>query len=169
MNQFDEIEKKICETLDVIAKDPASQKYKNIDWTRKIKMRLADIGQQEFGCLVRASGFRDYEWLYDMCWLRIDGEDKFVTNAELVLECEWTQNAANHDFDKLLLARAKHRVMIFSSLKREGLGKPGEPGGSIKRLIRRLERFGHNVVGDRYLFAAWVNSRKAFEYHVHIV
>lgn len=157
---FDEIETLIRVELDALANDQASQKYKDTDWTLELKSRLAWVGQH-LGYEVRTSARESSEWLYDMCWL--ETRDGFVTSAELVLESEWKQSAAEYDFDKLLLARAKHRVMVFTALKREG------PGGSIERLIHRVRQFGHSALGDRYLFAAWVNSEWAFDYRLHVV
>ena len=52
------------------------------------------------------------EWLYDVTWLEYEGE--LLTDAPLVAECEWSGGEEiDHDFQKLLLARAGVRLTIF--------------------------------------------------------
>ena len=52
-------------------------------------------------------------WLYDLVWLKYD-ENKSLIDAPLVMESEWDgKNDVKDDFQKLLLARSKYRVMIF--------------------------------------------------------
>ena len=75
---------------------------------------------------------RDYgEWLYDVTWLKYerqrDGLEWPATaliEAPLVAECEWGRGKnleyIVEDFEKLLLARADVRLMIF-----DGNHKPG--------------------------------------------
>ena len=90
-------------------------------WTQAIKSELCRIGRgEEFKCKVGAHArevaecHRDYgEWLYDVTWLEYD-RDGCVTAAHLVAECEWGDiTDIDEDFQKLLLARATVRLMIF--------------------------------------------------------
>ena len=53
------------------------------------------------------------EFVYDVSGLRYD-DDGFLTRVALAAECEWgPQNRIYYDFEKLLVARADLRVMVF--------------------------------------------------------
>ena len=94
------------------------------------------------------------EWLYDVTALLYDIPDEnCFSRTVLVAECEW-DNEENIliDFQKLLLARADVRVMVF-----DGSWPPG-----YQELFRI---FGMNIaqnkqaqLGDIWLFAAWTND-----------
>ena len=128
----------------------------NVVWTQAIKTELCRIGRREFRCKVGAHSRevakcdRDYgEWLYDVTWLEYDG-DGCVTVAHLIAECEWGgRTDVDEDFQKLLLARATMRLMIF-----DGNYEPG----SLKiadHLACQVRRFNHSCDEDAWLLAAW--------------
>ena len=102
-------------------------------WTKTIKTKLCEIGQDRFGCKVGArdvdKAARDYgEWLYDVTWLEYERYGLLI-DAHLVAECEWSDfEAIVEDFEKLLLARAGVRLMIF-----DGNYEPGS-----KEIAERL-------------------------------
>ena len=85
--------------------------------TKAVKTILCEIGQDKFGCYVCASGVHraDYrEWLYDVTWLEYDCDGSPLIDAHLAAECEWgNPGDIDDDFQKLLLARASVRLMIF--------------------------------------------------------
>jgi hypothetical protein len=84
------------------------------------------------------------EWLFDHVWLTND-EDGHITDVPLILECEWDCNnelGVDHDFGKLLLGRAEHRVMIFYS---------SEVERQFERLIGQVRKCARTQAGDRYL------------------
>jgi hypothetical protein len=83
------------------------------------------------------------EFLYDLVWLTY-GDDGFrMTGVPLVLECEWGRLPdVDYDFEKLLLARADHRVMIFQGT---------DPEQHFNRMIERVRHCGLTRSGDRYL------------------
>ena len=96
------------------------------------------------------------EWLYDVTCLRYD-DDGFLTRVALTAECEWgVQNQVYYDFEKLLLARADLRVMVF-----DGTRAPGytEFFGIFSQYIGRC---AHSVVGDQWLFVAWTPEQFAY-------
>ena len=80
----------------------------------------------------------------------------------LALESEWgDQEAVDRDFQKLVLARADHRVMIFEA-----------PGADIDR---HFERFAEQIrtcrytqSGDRYLFLAYDWDAGRFNFQVFV-
>ena len=98
------------------------------------------------------------EWLFDVTCLNYDDED-FLRRMPLVAESEWgNENDIYDDFQKLLLARADVRVMIF-----DGTRSPGYSAifTSLAKYIARCER---SEEGDTYLFAAW--TPKKFTFHL---
>ena len=95
------------------------------------------------------------EWLYDVTALLYDipDDDNCFSRTVLVAECEWgNEENIMIDFQKLLLARADVRVMVF-----DGTWHPGYQ--------ELFENFGINIanntqaqLGDIWLFAAWTND-----------
>lgn len=120
------------------------------DWTRAIKTMLCELGQK-FGYQVRASGIDSgyREWLYDVTWLEYSRYDRLI-DAHLVAECEWGDFASvKHDFEKLLLARASIRLMIYGHFKDSGAE------GIAARLTEYIRGFKGFHAEDAWLLAAW--------------
>jgi hypothetical protein len=112
--------------------------------TRLIKDKLSELGARKLkgkpSYKVYANGisehlrqenggpFRNAEWLYDMHWY-VNGIDAYTTlEVPMVMECEWNPvhrkdrnkvpfSGIKYDFQKLLLANATLRVMIFKVRK----------------------------------------------------
>lgn len=130
----------------------------NTVWTKGIKTELCMIGRGKFSYTVGASGIaesdRDHgEFLYDVTWLEYD--DDFVTDAHLVAECEWLGGVdIDEDFQKLLLARASVRLMIFDSGYRPG------SEGTAAHLAEQVRKFKHSREEDTWLLAAWERTEE---------
>ena len=140
--------------------------WTDVDWTPAVKTKLCKIGQ-EFGCKVGAradevdEADRDYgEWLYDVTWLEYERERDglkwpatALIEALLVAECEWGRGKnleyIVEDFEKLLLARADVRLMIF-----DGNHKPGSKE-IAERLAGKVREFKSSRAEDTWLLAAW--------------
>ena len=145
------------------------------EWTEAVKTKLCTIGQ-EFGCKVGAKknevekAYRDFgEWLYDVTWLKYERERdglKWPATAlikvPLVAECEWGVDEhleyIIEDFEKLLLARADVRLMIFDGNQ--------EPGSKeiADRLARKIRLFDSTEEGDTWLLAAWEGSNQDWSF-----
>ena len=140
----------ICEGLDSIE---LVESDSDTAWTKAIATTLCEIGKR-FGFQVGASTVdeakRDWgEWLYDVTWLEY--QDRRVISAPLVAECEWGNlEGVKDDFDKLLLARAGVRLMIFDGNHRHGSEWIAE------QLAMRVRSFNGSIAGDAWLLAAWV-------------
>jgi len=109
------LETEIQNILDNIALDAEGKSWGDREWTKQIKSRLAGLGRK-YKYWVYASQAENIdggEWLFDLTWLNYSGNN--LINVELALESEWNTNSINDDFQKLLLARAELRVMIFQS------------------------------------------------------
>ena len=89
---------------------------KNRHWTRKVKKVIGRIGREN-GFTVSASGFKgkcDPEWLYDLVWYRNNTNERLEA-LPLILECEWieSKDSIRWDFERLLIANAPLKVMVF--------------------------------------------------------
>ncbi len=112
------------------------------EWAPYIKAALGAAGTEK--------GYTPYytipdiqsEFLYDLIWVR-ENEGERIVSVPLVAEIEWgNQGDVWDDFQKLLVARAGVRVMVFN----------GWPG-LLEELQAHVHQYAHG--GDRYLFAQY--------------
>jgi hypothetical protein len=103
------------------------------------------------------------EFLYDVIWLKQD--NGYLKRVPLVAESEWSmaENASSNDFQKLLVARADHRLMVLSAKR----GRPADE--AIEPLIDEIERCELRERGDRYLFGCWLELDKKFDFLPYVV
>ena len=145
--------------------------YERTKRTEEVRNRICKAGDKQ-GYFAYGSGHRGPEgycrgeWLYDIIWLDYHDND-LLRDVKLVLECEWSQDKykselgrtrseIKDDFEKLLLARADLRCMIFKDeSKQEAKAKIGE-------LIDEVESFSKSEVKDNYLFCAWLEGEDRF-------
>ena len=131
-------------------------------WTTAVKTELCKIGRDRFGYSVYAranevaKAYRDDgEWLYDVAWLEYEKNKhgkpaRPLVDAPLVAECEWyNEGDIKDDFEKLLLARAGVRLMIFDGDRAGGSKKTAE------QLARMVREFNGSRAEDAWLLAAW--------------
>jgi hypothetical protein len=132
--------------------------------TQEIKLRLAPIARN-IGLNACANGIGEdhKEWLYDMAWCEENDNEGFV-DLPLVLESELSPDPeVDKDFQKLVQARADHRIFIFQvKTQNDVLAKIG-------KYIDQVKRFKKSVSGDRYLFIGlkWNPREFYFELYVH--
>lgn len=141
-------------------------------WTRQLSRRLCALGGAA-GCFVCASGLEPEawqnsgEWLWDVAWLRYDPwpqqPHSRLIEVRLVVECEWSRATEEiyNDFEKLIAARASHRLMIFED--------HGTHQAIFETMKARVAAFQSSKVGDRYLLAAWSEALDHFilDHYVH--
>ena len=139
--------------------------YTDSEWTREIMTQLCKAGQ-EHKCHVRVSRVNNAdggEWLYDMTWLQYN-EMRQLSDVKLVLECEWGYfPGVRYDFEKLLLAKADLRCIIFWAADQK------QADDNIQRLIDGIEAFQKrgNDKEDKYLFCVWLEDKDCFSFEVH--
>ena len=142
---------------------PASGAARKEIRTAEIKTKLCEIGRQIFDCKVCAAlpvSHRDYgEWLYDVVWLKYHEEltDHPIRCVPLVAECEWgNYGQIKEDFQKLLLARASVRLMIFRdpTMSDSQYGSQGAEW-TFKQLEWHVTRFNPSHTDGAWLLAAW--------------
>lgn len=133
-------------------------------WTHKIKLALATLGHKLGDYKVYGSKLDKEadgrEFLYDLCWLDYEKPEGFLRGAPLVVECEWgADNAIDDDFQKLVLARAKLKLIVFGENNKNN-------AETVENLIRHLQTSYEyqGSEGDRYLFAGYEGNNEGFRY-----
>lgn len=137
--------------------------WRNTEWTRKVLTTLCKLGR-ELGYTAYAKG--DPEWLYDVIWCNSDTSDTYerLISVPMVAECEWGDwEKIAYDFEKLLVARATVRVMVYSAWYAKDEDEPAEFINN--KLLKHVHTF-NGVRGDTYLLIANVGdvSDKWFEF-----
>ena len=125
-------------------------------WNHAVLTPLCSLGRQN-KCYVYASSKvvdeqnKDGgEWLYDVTWCEYD-ENDFLTSVPVVAECEWRNlGDIKDDFEKLLLARAAVRVMVFD-------GRYCKNGAEAlaNKFCDWVGAFEGSQKGDTYLLVAY--------------
>ena len=143
--------RKIIEELEKFRRTVPSDGLPDGKWTSGVLTALAKAGKH-FGYRVAASRVpdehRDWgEWLYDLTWFDMDKNESWETKGHwsvpMVAECEWKSAKweIQQDFEKLLIARAALRVMVYD-------GRHLEP----EKLCNWIDLFEGTRVGDTYFW-----------------
>jgi hypothetical protein len=163
MESLDGIEQQIQEAIVSVPEKARREEWKgDAPWTREILNRLGKLGHA-MGYKVYASRCDEKdggEWLYDMAWLKY--RDGCLLDAQLALESEWDTRRVQDDFEKLLVSRAKHRVMILDAKTQARADK------RIDNLVQEIVRCELSELGDRYLFACWVKEPYDFCFRLYV-
>ena len=153
MPENSEIIRAVKERLDNLRFDTVAL---DSEWTKAIKTELCRIGRR-FDYKVYAKDVEEDEkhggeWLYDVTWLEYNrSSDGELTDAPMVVECEWGDyQDIEDDFEKLLLARAGVRVMIFG-----GTDEPSVAKNIADQLAGKVKAFNGSHAEDTWLLAVW--------------
>ena len=89
-------------------------------WTRVIQSRLCRAGQalKYYVCTSGVAQANRGEWLFDQVWMNwTHNTPRQLERISLAVECEWDRkwDEIFYDFEKLLVARADVRLMIFQA------------------------------------------------------
>ena len=109
-------------------------------------------------------GFKKAEWLYDLHWFEEKKKSHYQqTSLPLVVECEWDwlrkkdksgdkYSAIKWDFQKLLVANADLRVLIFQLRDKDGqdLNKKLD-----EYFTETITGYRNLPVGSKFLFVAF--------------
>jgi hypothetical protein len=149
------------------AKGPGLE-WSNATWTAQLKGSLVALGRRlDFETF--ASGTQGEvapsggEWLFDVSWLQYDGPH--LVKIPFVAESEWEPSLAAilDDFQKLLVARACLRLMVFSAPR-------GQPMSfCLEKLLEGVTLCNMVTPGDRFQFACWLEPEKRFEFATYVV
>ena len=141
-------------TLNEIAgqAERAEKEWSTREWTRRVKNALIQLGTEGGYTPCPNPQYGWGEFLYDVTWLQTAGENFRVSDVLLVAEIEWgNRGDVWDDFQKLLVARADVRVMIFEGYK-----------GLLEKLRAHTIQFAKNGNGDRYLLAQYLAAERRF-------
>ena len=126
------------------------EEWSNREWTQQVKDLLIRVGVEK-GCIPYPHCGRG-EFLYDVIWLQTtDGTvEGLLDHVPLVAEIEWgSKGDVRYDFQKLLVARADVRMMIFE-----------DQGRLLEELRAHVVRVAQN--GDNYLLARYLAVERRF-------
>lgn len=158
--KLDKIEKEIQSHLKIICRTALKKSLSDKEWTAEILLKIGNLGKSKGYniCASSTSAGFEPEWLFDLTWYKYN-DDLNQLKIPLILESEWNKSFTEikHDFEKLLIARADHRIMIFQ-------GKGDSINETISKLIEGVKSFSYSQVGDRYLFVAYNIEIKKFEF-----
>ena len=135
-------------------------------WTEKVLITLCKLGK-ELGYTAWATGVPDEycdgnEFLYDASWHETDNCGRTIS-LPMVAECEWGNSGeVDYDFQKLLLARSKVRVMVYWIAQRENQEE------TCDRLRKHVGTF-NGIEGDTYLLIGqfYENTEDVFRFQFH--
>jgi hypothetical protein len=111
--------------------------------------------------------FRNVEWLYDLHWYNENEGSRYqITSLPLVLECEWDwkrkndeteddYGAVKYDFQKLLVANADLKVMIFKKRIKNAENKNAELD---RYFVETINGYRHLSRDSKFLFIALDNN-----------
>ena len=122
-------------------------------WTHIVKSRLCQAGQA-LGYYVCTSGIAQAnhgEWLFDQVWMTWADAPRRLTRIGLAVECEWClkQDDILDDFEKLFVARADVRLMIFQATDAPRVH-------ALFDLLReKTQGFTQHQPGDYYMLAGY--------------
>lgn len=160
MNNLDEIEKVIQATLAEIPGEAATGgwRYARAQWTHAIKDRLRNLAMR-FECRAVQG-----EWLYDIYWYVMSrGDAGDLVRLPLIGECEWTPDPEmDGDFQKLVQARAEHRLWIFQAASPDAIAE------YFSACRKQVGAFTGTLPGDRYLFAGIDRAHEEFRFEHYV-
>ena len=163
LSDLDKTERAIREAL--IHLDKTWWRYPKTDgaWTRAVKNAVGTIGHKlGYRVYAASSKFeRNGEWVFDLGWFKMRGE--IIVDVPLALESEWSPGDAMDDFQKLVVCRARHRVMVLWAPKRTSANR------LITSLIRQVATYRGSQPGDRYLFCCWVDKPDQLFFRSYVV
>ena len=137
----------IKECLSNVAKNlNEARRTLNSEWTKACLGELAALGESEFGYQAApCPRCGEHGWLYDLVWWK--GEKGEMADLILALESEWSPSIqfVRYDFQKLVQARARIKVLISDALSLE----------DRETLISDIENFEQNGNDGEYLFAMY--------------
>jgi len=132
--------------------------------TQLVKSELCDLGKER-GYTVYTNRTREksFEWLFDLTWTEEDSDQ--LWSIPLVVESEWHRSDERvwDDFEKLLAARAEHRLMIVWRPRK------AQAERLFENLIATIENFRLTQPGDRYLLACYTDDDEpGFQIRLHV-
>ena len=150
----------IIATIERIPKDLPRGAGGDTKWTSFLKSELRKVGKKHQYLVSPCPDDDNKEWLYDLIWFRNDSNNQ-LREVALVLESEWSRDPwhIQEDFEKLLVAKAPIKVMVFQNY-----------GNNLPDLWRLLKDgiriFEKQASDETYILAAYKREEHEFEIQV---
>jgi hypothetical protein len=161
--QPDKIEQAVLHGFDILSEIWSRIEISQGKCTRQIKNQIGAIGAI-MGFEVYASKCvfeENSEWLYDLCWVEETRAER-VVGLPLAMESEWNPYALSEDFQKLMVSKAEHRVMVISAKTKEAFKR------SVESLIDEVKSYKESQYNDRYLFLGWIEKDEFFKSKLYV-
>lgn len=165
---------------EILDRRPDQRPQSNSPWTKEILTTLCKLGK-ELKYKPWAAGKKPnrvpdkygngYEILYDASWWKLDDCDRDdcdrrLISVPMVAESEWgVLREIEYDFQKLLIARAKVRVMVYDGGVASERNRKNKP--ILKRLHELVGAF-NGTEGDTYLLIPYLHAKEGgFKFQFH--
>lgn len=131
-------------------------------WTSGVKAALRDVGHDN-GFKVAAAGcaqVENGEWLFDVVWYEAGEAHWSLKSLPLVAESEWNPHfdAIAWDFEKLLVAKAALKLMVFQQPSALQIDE------TFAKLSRMVDQFSPRMPSEKYLLAGYCIGEREFLY-----
>lgn len=138
------------------------------EWTKQIKLELVQLCREmewHHHCSETGNAEGGREWLFDFTAIEFNEENYEMRTIYLIVESEWSKNLEDikYDFQKLICARSKLRLMIFQGNSTDSIQS------TINELMRLVHAFEFSNKSDEYMFACWNNQKGSFEFETRRV
>jgi hypothetical protein len=129
----------------------------NPEWTKATLLAIGTLGQK---LKYDVCGLREHfqpAWLFDLCWYSTTSDGNLI-DMPLALESEWDLKYAGikYDFEKLLIAKSKFKVLVFQASGQTATDY-------LKNFEQGIRAYQGGGVGEIYLLACYDDSTGAFE------
>ena len=130
-------------------------------WTHNIMSELCNAGQALGYDVCTTGGVTQANspgWLFDQVWLDWIPTPRQLKRISLVVECEWGMTCEEifYDFEKLLVARADVRLMIFQARNAERVNE------LFDGMEEEARDFYQSQPGDYYMLVGYDNAESVF-------
>ena len=155
-----EICRHVWQSLNRVNKQLAGRGVGDRVWTHAVMSELCNAGQA-LRYDVCTSGVTQADcngWLFDQVWLDWISTSRQLKRIGLVVECEWGRTCEQifHDFEKLLVARADVRLMIFQARNAERVNE------LFDCMEEEARDFFQSHPGDYYMLVGYDNAESVF-------
>jgi hypothetical protein len=153
-----QIEDKIVSALKAIPSQ-FQPNARNREWTKAILLAIGTLGKELGYEICGLPEHFQAAWLFDLCWYSSSpAPDGKLINMPLALESEWDVKYAGikYDFEKLLIAKSKFKVLVFQA-------KDQTVTDYFNEFEQGIRAYQGGSAGEIYLLACFDENKWDFE------
>jgi len=160
---LDHIEIEISKALDDLVYSIArGGDISHRQWTKRVKEAICALGKRN-GYSIAANhcaGADTAEWIYDLVWASVQNNPWEFWEMPLAMQCEWSTHSDDivWPFEKLLVAKALHKLMVFQQ------AVESDVRGVMMQLKSMVSVFKTRLQDERYLLAGYAFDEHKFFY-----